>query len=107
MEKPKAIHVVYAAWCPHCLPVAVEPLLDRARELGIRCVLYDIDTEKEQAADDLVRKYGDWAPDYLVPQVFLEYEGGKFKHVLTGDPRGVALTKKAVDDLMASGILTG
>jgi len=54
-----------------------------------------------------VKRYGDWTPDYLVPQVFLEYEGGMFKHVITGDPRGVALTKKAVDDLMASGILTG
>ncbi len=105
MEKPKAIHVVYAAWCPHCLPVTVEPLLDRARELGIRCVLYDIDTEKEQAADDLVRKYGDWAPDYLVPQVFFEYDGNKFKHVLTGNPQGVELTREAVERLLSGELL--
>jgi thiol-disulfide isomerase/thioredoxin len=107
MPKPKSIHIVYADWCPHCLPVTVEPLVQKAAELGIGCSLHNIDTEDEPVADDLVRKYGDWTPDYLVPQVFLEYEGGKFKHVLTGDPRGVALTKKAVDALMASGILTG
>jgi len=89
------------------LPVTVEPLVQKAAELGIPCALHNIDTEDEAVADDLVKKYGDWTPDYLVPQVFLEYEGGKIKHVLTGDPRGVALTKKAVDDLMASSILTG
>ena len=105
MEKPKAIHVVYAAWCPHCLPVAVEPLVNRARDLGIPCVLYDIDTEKEQAADNLVRKYGDWVPDYLVPQVFLEYEGGRFKHVMTGDPQGVELTRGAVEKLLSGELL--
>ena len=89
------------------MPVTVEPLVQKAAELGIPCALHNIDTEDEAVADDLVKKYGDWTPDYLVPQVFLEYEGGKIKHVLTGDPRGVALTKKAVDDLMASSILTG
>lgn len=89
------------------MPVTVEPLVQKAAELGIPCALHNIDTEEGPAADDLVKKYGDWTPDYLVPQVFLEYDGNRFKHVLTGDPRGVALTKKAVDDLMASSILTG
>jgi len=102
---PKAIHVVYAAWCPHCVPTTVEPLRSRARELGIPCVLHDIDTEDVRVADDLVKKHGDWNPDYLVPQVFLEYEGGKFKHVLTGNPQGVALTRQAVEELLASGPL--
>lgn len=99
-ERPKAIHVVYANWCPHCVPTTVEPLKRRGDELGIPCRLYDIDTDDVKAADDLVKKYGDWSPDYLIPQVFLEYGNGSLKHVLTGNPLGVALTKKAVEDLL-------
>ena len=105
MEKPKAIHVVYATWCPHCVGTTVEPLQEKAKALGIPCVLHDIDTADGQVADELVRRYGDWAPDYLVPQVFLEYEGTRFKHVLTGDPRGVALTRIAVEKLLSSMLL--
>ncbi len=105
MEEPKAIHIVYAEWCPHCVPVTVEPLKERARELGIPCLLYDIDTDKVKIADDLVRNHGDWSPDYLIPQVFLEYGGGKIEHVLTGDPKGVELTRRAVEDLLAGGSL--
>lgn len=105
MEKPKAIHVVYATWCPHCVPTTVGPMQEKAKALGIPCVLHDIDTAEEQAADELVRKYGDWTPDYLIPQVFLEYKGARFKHVLTGDPRGVALTRIAVERLLSSELL--
>lgn len=107
MERPKAVHVVYANWCPHCVPTTVEPLKKRAEELGVPCFLHDIDTDDVKVADDLVRKHGDWTPDYLIPQVFLEYEGGRMKHVLTGNPRGVALTRRAVEDLLVSGLLTG
>ena len=105
MAKPKAIHVVYADWCPHCVPTTVDPLLKRAKELGIPCRLHDIDTEEVAFADELVEKHGDWTPDYLIPQVFLEYEGGRIEHVLTGDPRGVSRTKMAVDALLAGGPL--
>ena len=105
MEKPKAIHVVYAKWCPHCVPTTVEPLKKRGKELGVPCLLHDIDTDEVKIADDLVRKYGDWSPDYLIPQVFLEYSGGRIEHVLTGNPRGVALTKKAVENLLTLGSL--
>ena len=101
MERPKAIHVVYAQWCPHCVPATVGPLKERGEELGIPCHLYDIDGEEVDAADALVREHGDWSPDYLVPQVFLEYGEGRIEHVLTGNPRGVALTKKAVEALLA------
>jgi hypothetical protein len=100
MQRLKAIHVVYAEWCPHCVPTTVEPLKQRGKELGVPCLLHDIDTDDVDVADDLVRNYGDWTPDYLVPQVFLEYDGGKMEHVLTGNPLGVALTKKAVEDLL-------
>jgi hypothetical protein len=79
----------------------------RARELGIPCVLHDIDTEEVRVADELVKKYGDWTPDYLIPQVFLEYSGGKYRHVLTGNPQGVALTRAAVERLLSSELLAG
>lgn len=105
MERPKAIHVVYAAWCPHCVPTTVEPLKKRADELGMKLLLHDIDSEDVEVADDLVRRHGDWDPDYLVPQVFLEYGGGKIEHVLTGNPEGVPLTRRAVEELLAGGPL--
>ena len=105
MERPRAIHIVYAAWCPHCVPVTVELLTRRAEELGIPCRLYDIDTEAVAEADSLVREHGDWDPDYLVPQVFLEYSNGRIVHVLTGNPRGIALTRKAVEELVSTGPL--
>ncbi len=105
MERPKAIHIVYAAWCPHCVPVTVEPLTRRGEELGITCRLYDIDTEDIDKADELVKEHGDWNPDYLVPQIFLEYDDGGIEHVLTGNPQGVALTKKAVEELLSAGPL--
>jgi thiol-disulfide isomerase/thioredoxin len=107
MEKPTAIHVVYAEWCPHCVPTTVAPMKKRASELGIPCVLHDIDTEDVKVADDLVKKYGDWSPDYLIPQVFLEYADGEYRHVLTGNPQGVALTRAAVERLVSSDQLAG
>jgi glutaredoxin len=100
LEKLKAIHVVYAEWCPHCVPTTVGPLKAAAARLGVDCVLYDIDTDKVKAADDIVKKYGDWSDDYLVPQVFLEYAGGEVKHVLTGNPQGVGYTRSAVEELL-------
>ena len=103
--RPKAIHIVYAKWCPHCVPTTVEPLTRRARGLGVPCLLHDIDSDDVRTADDLVRNHGGWTEDYLIPQVFLEYDGGRVEHVLTGDPRGVALTKGAVEALLESELL--
>ena len=96
----KAVHVVYADWCPHCVPTTVEPLRRAAKELGVPIVLHDIDAADVKKADELVETYGDWTPDYLVPQVFLEAEDGKIEHVLTGDPRGVPMTRQAVEALV-------
>jgi glutaredoxin len=96
----RAVHVVYADWCPHCVPTAVEPLRRAAKELGVNLVLHDIDSADVKEADELVEKYGDWMPDYLVPQVFLEADDGKIEHVLTGDPRGVQITRQAVETLV-------
>jgi thiol-disulfide isomerase/thioredoxin len=100
----KAVYVVYANWCPHCVPTAVEPIARAAKELGVPCVLYDIDTADEEKADDLVRKYGDWSEDYLIPQVFVEDANGKMKHALTGDPRGLRYTERAVEALLKSDV---
>jgi hypothetical protein len=78
-----------------------------AAELGVKINLYDIDTENEKKADELVKKYGDWSPDYIIPQVFLEFEGGEIKHVLTGQSQGVAYTKKAVESFLTSDYFKG
>jgi thiol-disulfide isomerase/thioredoxin len=96
----KGIYVVYADWCPHCVPTAVEPIKKAAHKLGVPLHLYDIDTDDVGKADEIVEKYGDWTPDYLIPQVFVELDGGKIEHVLTGDRRGVAFTRKAVEDFL-------
>ena len=100
--RAKAIHVVYANWCPHCVPTTVEKMKLAAKELGVPCLLYDIDTKQVRAADELVKKYGDWSPDYLIPQVFVEFEDGEVKHILTGYPEGVEYTGRAVDNLVKS-----
>jgi thiol-disulfide isomerase/thioredoxin len=96
----RAIHVVYADWCPHCVPTTLEPLERAAKELGVRFVLHDIDTDDVKIADELVEKYGDWTPDYLIPQVFFEADDGKIEHVMTGDPRGLRFTRQAVEELL-------
>ena len=96
----KAIHVVYADWCPHCVPTTVGPIQRAAKELGVVCVLYDIDTADEKKADELVERYGDWSPDYLIPQVFVETDDGKIEHVMTGDPRGLQYTWQALEALL-------
>lgn len=107
MTKVKAIDVVYANWCGHCVPTTVEPMKQAAAKLGVKINLYDIDTDDEEKADELVKKYGDWTPDYIIPQVFLELEGGKVKHVLTGQPQGLAYTRKAVESFLASDYFKG
>jgi hypothetical protein len=84
------------------VPTTVEPMLKVGKELGIPVHLLDIDTEAEAKADELVKKYGDWTPDYIIPQVFLEVDRGQIKHVLTGHPGAVSLTRRAVDEVLKS-----
>jgi thiol-disulfide isomerase/thioredoxin len=98
----RAVYVVYADWCPHCVPTTVGPVERAAKELGVPAVLYDIDTDDVGKADELVKKYGDWTPDYVIPQVFVEMDDGKIEHVLTGDRRGVQYTRQAVETLLKS-----
>jgi thiol-disulfide isomerase/thioredoxin len=105
MAQLRAIHVVYATWCPHCVPTTVEPMKKAAAELGVPSILYNIDTDEVKTADELVSKYGDWSADYLIPQVFLEYDNGSFKHVMTGYPEGVEFTRRAVERVLSSGVV--
>ena len=106
MKNLKAIHVVYADWCPHCVPTAVEPVKKKVQELGISCILYDIDDpDASKKADELVKKYGDWSDDYLIPQVFLEYESGEIRHVFTGYSEDIELTRGALNNLLTSPLL--
>lgn len=103
MTDIKALHIVHATWCPHCHPTTVEPMKKAAEKLGVPCFLYDIDDpEQERKADQLVRKYGDWSEDYLVPQVFVETSDGEMRHVLTGYSESLELTRRAVDNLLRS-----
>ena len=46
--------------------------------------------------------YGDDAPDYLIPQVFLEWSDGSVDHLLTGFSEAVSRTAQAWQDLLAS-----
>ena len=80
----------------------VERMKDAANELGIPCKLLNIDSDDVKTADELVKNYGDWSPDYLIPQVFIEFEDGSVKHVLTGDPRGLSYTRGVVDAFLNS-----
>ena len=50
----------------------------------------------------LVKKYGDWSDDYIIPQVFVELQDGTIKHVLTGRPEGIAFTKRAIEKFLTS-----
>jgi hypothetical protein len=106
MAELKSIQIVYADWCPHCVPTAVEPLKERAEMLRIPCILYHVDDPNaSKKADELVRKRGDWSEDYLIPQVFLEYDNGNVIHVFTGYSEDIELTKKGLNNLLSGPML--
>ncbi len=74
-----------------------------SEDLGVPLEVLDIDDEeKEKIADDLVSRYGDQADDYLIPQVFLQYPGGRVQHIFTGFSENTAVTKKHWEDLFSS-----
>lgn len=101
MSKVKSVKVVYATWCPHCVPTTVEPMKEVADELGAELDLLDID-KKGTEADDIVKKNGDWCEDYIVPQVFFEYSDGRIHHVFTGYSESVDFTRRAITNLRSS-----
>ncbi len=95
--------VVLAQWCPHCVPLSTKYARRLAQRLRVPLRILDIDRKAQvREADRLVRRFGDPAPDYLIPQVFLEWSDGSVQHLLTGFSEQVARTQKAWDDLLAS-----
>jgi hypothetical protein len=102
MSKAKGIYVVYANWCPHCVPTTVEPIRKAGQQSGVPVHLLDIDTGDVGKADEMVKKYGDWSPDYIIPQVFVETDGGEIKHVFTGYSEGLSFTRRAVENFLKS-----
>ena len=102
-NRPRRLTIVLAQWCPHCVPLSVRHGRRLASRLGIPLRILDIDRRaQEKAADRLVREWGDASPDYLIPQVFLEWEDGRVDHLLTGFSEQVARTDRAWRDLFAS-----
>lgn len=102
-RRPKRLTIVLAPWCPHCVPLSVRNGRRLARRLGVPLRTLDIDRRaQETTADRLVREHGDAAPDYLIPQVFLEWSDGTVEHLLTGFSEQVPRTARAWRDLFAS-----
>ncbi|MGD0250802.1 MAG: hypothetical protein ABSB97_07975 [Thermoplasmata archaeon] len=101
--QPVRLTVVLAQWCPHCVPLSVRKGRQLAQRLGVPFRALDIDRPaQERAADRLVRYHGDASPDYLIPQVFLEWSDGRVQHLLTGFSEQVSRTARAWDDLLGS-----
>ncbi len=102
-SKVKRVTTVFAHWCRHCDPPALEATERIGKELEVPIKLLDIDIpEQENEADDIVKKYGDWIEDYLIPQVFLEFADGSTRHIFTGNPGGVSLTEEGFSNLLKS-----
>jgi len=96
--------IVLAQWCPHCVPFTRDEVLEWGKELNVPVKILDIDgPEEEKVADELVKRYGDWSPDYLIPQVFFKFSDGTVKHVFTGYPEGVAVTERKLAEFRNSG----
>jgi glutaredoxin len=101
--RPTRLTIVLAEWCPHCVPLSEEYTRKLADRLGIPVRRLDIDVPREEEeADRIVRAHGDWAPDYLIPQVFLEWSDGRVEHILTGFSEAVARTRQAWQELFRS-----
>jgi len=101
--RPKRLTIVLAQWCPHCVPLSIVKGRKLAKRLRVPLRTLDIDRRAElREADRMVREWGDRAPDYLIPQVFLEWTDGRVQHLLTGFSEQVARTSSAWDDLLGS-----
>jgi len=94
---------VLANWCPHCVPLSDRNVRTLARRLRVPVQRLDIDRPAQlKVADRLVRSHGDRSPDYLIPQVFLEWSDGKVDHLFTGFSEEVARTRRAWHDFLTS-----
>jgi hypothetical protein len=103
LPTPRGFRIVLADWCPHCVPLSDRYLSRLARRLGVGIRRLDIDRPSdERRGDALVRRCGDAAPDYLIPQVFLDWSDGTTEHLFTGFSEAVARTRRAWRDLLDS-----
>lgn len=99
----RKITIVLAQWCPHCVPLSLEKVRGMAKELKVELQVLDIDQHGlAKEADALVQQHGDFAEDYLIPQVFIERGDGKIEHVFTGFSEGVHVTSARWSDFFAS-----
>jgi len=102
-NRPRRLTIVLAQWCPHCVPLSVRYGQKLAKRLRVPLQILDIDRRGQgRAADRLVRDHGDASPDYLIPQVFLEWSDGQVEHLLTGFSEQVPRTARAWRDLLSS-----
>ena len=103
LTRPRRLTVVLAPWCPHCVPLSVKEGRRLAQRLRVPLRILDIDRRGQlKIADRIVRGHGDASPDYLIPQVFLEWSDGRVQPVLTGFSEQVSRTARAWQDLLAS-----
>jgi glutaredoxin len=103
MARVKRVTVVLANWCPHCVPLSLDNARKLANDLSADLRVLDIDKpEEEREADRLVEEHGDYVEDYIIPQVFLEYDGGRVEHIFTGFSEGVSVTTARWQDLFYS-----
>ena len=101
-QMTRRVSIVLADWCPHCVPLSLENAKRMAKDLNSELRVLNIDDpEQEKVADQLVKEYGDYTPDYLIPQVFLE-DDGKVQHVFTGFSEGVSVTRAKWEELFVS-----
>ncbi len=74
-----------------------------AKELQVELRVLDIDDpDQVKVADMLVKEHGDFAEDYLVPQVFIERDDESIGHVFTGFSEGVHVTNARWENFFAS-----
>jgi hypothetical protein len=85
------------------VPLSVKEGRRLAQRLRVPLRILDIDRRGQlKIADRIVRGHGDASPDYLIPQVFLEWSDGRVQPVLTGFSEQVSRTARAWQDLLAS-----
>ena len=100
MARLTRLSIVLATWCPHCVPLSLENTKRMAEDLGVPFRVLDIEGEDTgKLADEMVREHGDSVEDYLVPQVFAEFEDESVKHFFTGFSESTEVTKRNWENL--------
>jgi glutaredoxin len=97
------VTIVYADWCPHCNPPGINAAKKLSKRLNVPLRMLNIDDAQQlKEADRMVTMYGDNSKDYLIPQIFLEYEEGPVQHVFTGYSESPSITQRQLDRVFSS-----